>query len=110
MSVKTTRIIAAATAAAIALTAVNLVPASAAPVSSKPSVAKAGGLEISARRRNHHANRAVLGAVLGLFGTVAALAARDRYGRYHYYTGYGPYYGPYPAPRYVYPYPYRYRW
>jgi hypothetical protein len=35
----------------------------------------------------------VLGAVAGVFGTIAALAARDRYER-HY--GYGPYYAPPP--------------
>jgi hypothetical protein len=43
--------------------------------------------------------------VAGVFGTIAALAARDRYER-HY--GYGPYYAPAPAPYGYYgPGPYR---
>ena len=37
----------------------------------------------------------VLGAVAGLFGTIATLAARDHYER-HYGYGYG--YGPYAPP------------
>jgi hypothetical protein len=40
----------------------------------------------------------VLGAVAGVFGTIAALAARDRYERHYGYSGYGPYYAPPPAP------------
>jgi hypothetical protein len=49
----------------------------------------------------------VLGAVAGLFGTIAVLAARDRYER-HY--GYGYYGGPYARPYYgPAPYAYRYR-
>ncbi|MBI1202901.1 MAG: hypothetical protein GC182_10350 [Rhodopseudomonas sp.] len=66
-----------------------------------------------ARSRHHHsrANAAALGAVLGVFGTIAALAARDRYRDGYYYYGPGPYYGgPYayaPAPRYYY---YRHRY
>lgn len=62
--------------------------------------------------RYHHGpgGAAVLGAVAGVFGTIAALAARDHYVRQY---GYAPYGGPYappppPAPYgyYGYPYPY----
>jgi hypothetical protein len=73
------RAIAAATAAAIALTSLAVTPASARPYYHHRGV---GGA-------------AVLGAVAGVFGTIAALAARDRYER-HY--AYGPYYAPPPAP------------
>jgi len=77
------RAIAAATAAAIAVSSLAVSPASARPYHHHRS---AGGA-------------AVLGAVAGVFGTIAALAARDRYER-HY--GYGPYYAPPPPPPYGY--------
>jgi len=54
--------------------------------------------------RWHRGNAAVLGAVLGVFGTIAVLAARDRY-RDDYYGCYGCYYG---GPVYAYPGPYYY--
>jgi hypothetical protein len=85
------RAIAAATAAAIALTSMA--------VTAAPADART--------YRHYHrgaGNAAVLGAVAGLFGTIATLAARDRYER-HY--GYGPYYGyrgPYARPYGYYPY------
>jgi len=88
------RAIAAATAAAIALTSIAVTPAAANPYHHRG----AGGA-------------AVLGAVAGLFGTIAAIAAHDHYVR-HY--GYGPYYGPYAPPPppgpygYYHGYPYRY--
>jgi hypothetical protein len=112
MSARTNRAIAALAAAAIALTSVSFTPAMAAPVSKKPTVA-ADNTDFSARRKRHrgHANRAALGAFLGIAGTIATLAARDRYYR-HY--GYGPHYGyaPYPhygyAPYYAHPAPYGY--
>jgi hypothetical protein len=47
----------------------------------------------------HHRNAAVFGAVAGLFGTIAAIAAADQY-RDAYYDG-GPYYYGYGGP-YVY--------
>ncbi len=82
MLTKANRAIAAATAAAIALTAFSA-PASA----------------------RHYGNRAALGAIVGVFGTIAALAAADAYRHDGYgyygrpYGGYGyapaPYYGPY---------------
>jgi hypothetical protein len=65
-----------------------------------------------ARSRHHYSrgNAAVAGAVIGLFGTIATLAARDAY-RDRYYGG-GPYYGgPYAysyGPRY-YGYRHHYR-
>jgi hypothetical protein len=75
------RAIAAATAAAIAISSLAVSPASARPYHHR----SAGGA-------------AVLGAVAGVFGTIAALAARDRYERDYGYSGYGPYYAPPPAP------------
>ncbi len=115
MSLKCNRAIAAAAAAAIALTSVSFSPAMAAPVSKQQTVAS-GDLEVSAQRRRHYRgnnDRAVLGAMLGIFGTVAALAAADRYRDRGYYGGPGyygggPYYAP-PAYGYHGPYGYR-RW
>ncbi len=91
MRITRNRAIAAAAAAAIAFTSMAVTPVAASPY------------------RHHGAGgAAVLGAVAGLFGTIAAIAAHDHYVR-HY--GYGPYYGPYapppPAP-YGYGHPYRY--
>jgi hypothetical protein len=74
--------IAAATAAAIALSSLAVSPASARPYYHR----NVGGA-------------VVLGAVAGLFGTIATLAARDHYER-HY--GYGPYYAPPPPAPYGY--------
>ena len=82
MLITRNRAIAAATAAAIALTSMAVTPASARPY------------------RQYHrggGNAAALGAVAGLFGTIIALAARGRYER-HGYGSYGPYYAPAPAP------------
>jgi hypothetical protein len=82
MRISRHRAIAAATAAAIALTSMAVTPASARPYGS------------------YHYNRggaAVLGAVAGVFGTIAALAARDHYERHYGYGGYAPYYTPPPA-------------
>ena len=89
------RVIAAAAAAAIALTSMAATPAAASPY----------------RYHRGPGNAAVLGAVAGVFGTIAALAAHDHYVRHYGYAPY--YYGPYappppPAPYgyYGYPYPY----
>ena len=87
------RVIAAATAAAIALTAVGFTPAAAAPAS-KQTIAASDSTDFSGARRRDYGNRAALGAVLGVFGAIATIAAanaaRDRaYGYYDY--GYGPY-------------------
>jgi hypothetical protein len=74
---QTSRMIAVASAAALVFTSFAVTPASA--------------------HHWHRGNAAVLGAVLGVFGTVAALAAADRYDHYYgypYYDGpYGYYYG-----------------
>jgi hypothetical protein len=89
MAITRNRAIAAATAAAIALTSLAVTPASA----------------HSYRYHRGAANAAVLGAVAGLFGTIATLAARDHY--YRHYGYYRPYYRPYaPPPVYYAPYPY----
>jgi hypothetical protein len=111
---KFNRAIAAATLAAIAMTSVGVGAATAAPVTKQQTVA-AGSTDFSARKRryNRGADRAVLGAVVGLFGTIATLAARDRYERHYGYYG-RPYYAPYgygpPAPYGYYgPGPYYYR-
>jgi len=106
MRIKSNRAIAAATAAAIALTSLSVVPAMAAPASDHRAVAAARDTDFSAaRRRFTRGDRIFLGAVAGVFGTIATLAARDRYYR-HY--GYGPYYGPPAAPYGYYGGPYGY--
>jgi hypothetical protein len=104
MTAKTNRAIAAAAAAAIALTSVSFTPAMAAPVSKKPAIA-AHNTDFSARRKRARGvdNRAALGAFLGVVGTIATLAARDRYYRDY---GYGPHYGYAPYRAYGYA-PYR---
>ena len=95
MRITRNRAIAAATAAAIALGSIAATPAAASPY----------------RHHRGAGGAAVLGAVAGLFGTIAAFAPHDHYVR-HY--GYGPYYEPYavppppPAPYGYYGYPYRY--
>jgi hypothetical protein len=113
MTAKTNRVIAAAAAAAIALTSASFTPAMAAPMSKKPLIA-ADHTDFSARRKRSRAvdNRAALGAFLGVVGTIATLAARDRY--YRDYGYYGPHYGYAPyraygyAPYYAAPVPYGY--
>jgi hypothetical protein len=104
MSAKTNRIIAGAAAAAIALTSVSFTPAMAAPASKKPMIS-ADNTDFSARRKRYrgNGNRAALGAFLGIAGTIATLAARDRYYRDY---GYGHHYGYAPYPGYVRPHYY----
>jgi hypothetical protein len=83
MRITRPRAIAAATAAAIALTSVAIAPATAAPYY-RHAYHRGGG------------NAAALGAVAGVFGLIAGLAARSHYEHQHGY-GYGAY-GPYAAP------------
>jgi hypothetical protein len=67
------------------------------------------GLSPAEARQWHRDDAAVLGAVAGIFGTIAVLAARDRY-RDDYYGCYGcggPSYGYYQGP-YAYAPGYRY--
>jgi hypothetical protein len=105
MNLKTSRVVAAALAGALALTSLDIVPAKAAGPS-QTAQSNSGTVEMSARRHWHRGNAAVLGAVAGLFGTIAVLAANDRY-RDDYYGA--PYYGPYGygGPYYA---PYRYHY
>jgi hypothetical protein len=89
------RVIAAATAAVIALTSASFGAASAAPLTKGQSAAPSD-TDFSARRRHHRGDRAALGAALGVFGAIASIAAaRAAHDRYY---GYGPHYGPHPPP------------
>jgi hypothetical protein len=100
MQKKSHRVIAAAAAAAIALTSFAAVPASAAP----RGVTKHHVTRHHVVRRN--GNAAAFGIFAAALGTIATLAARDQYYDNGYY---GPrYYAPYPAYGYGYG-PYR-RW
>ncbi len=106
------RSVAAALAVAVTLTTFNLAPAQAAERKvSGPEFAPATDTttDFSARRRHYRrGNAAALGAVVGVFGAIAAIAAAERYrdGYYYgdpynygyfepgpYYYGGGPYYG-----------------
>ena len=85
MSTKTSRAIAAAVAASIALTGFGLTQASAAPLPTEVAY------------RHHGDGAAVIGAFAAIAGTIAAIAAA-RHDRDAYYDG-GPYaYGYGPAP------------
>jgi len=75
-----------ALAAAVTLTSLNLAPAqAAAPKASGQQVTENTGIDFSARRRWHRGNRAALGAAIGIFGAIAAIAAAERYRDRHYY-------------------------
>jgi hypothetical protein len=93
------RPIAAVLAGALMLTSLNIVAA--------PS--QTSTTDFSARRRHYNrGNAAALGAVIGVFGAIAAMAAADQYRDNYYYgdPGYGRY--GYGAP-YGYASAYRYR-
>ena len=83
--------IAAALAIAVAVTSLNIAPAQAA---SKSPQAAQTSTDFSARRHWRGGNRAALGAVVGIFGTIAALAAADQYNNGYYGDGYGYGYAP----------------
>jgi len=101
MRFHTRRSMAVALAAAMALTSLNLAPAqAAAPKSSGQSQLTqsiATITDFSARRRHYRrGNAAALGAFMGVFGTIAAIAAANQYRDGYYYGdpySYGP--GPY---------------
>ena len=87
------RFAAAALAAALTLTSLELTPAYAATAKGRQA-AQTTTLDFSARRRHrYYGNRAAVGAFLGMFGTIAAIAAANN-GYYYddYYYGPGPYY------------------
>jgi hypothetical protein len=105
--------IAAALAAALALSALDLAPAQALPVKQQQASGPAT-LDLSARRRHHRhyrSNRAALrafGIIAGTIAGIAAAKAARRDCRYYggCYYGYGYRYGP---PRYYYRHRYYYR-
>jgi hypothetical protein len=105
MRAKSSAVIAAATVAAMALTSLPVQPALAAPAKHQ-TVKESGGLEFSSHRRHRHRNNAAaFAAAAGIVGTIAALAARERYrDRYRHYGYYGayPYRGAYPYHGYGY--------
>ena len=94
------------------LTSLNMVPAQAASGTARhPQAApsRTTTTDFSARRRHYNrGNAAALGAVIGVFGAIAAMAAAVQYRDNYYYgdPGYGPY--GYGAP-YGYAHAYRYR-
>jgi hypothetical protein len=101
------RAIAVVTAGTMALTCVAIEPVAAAPASA-PAVKQeqAGGMtDVSSGRRHYRGgDRAAIGAMLGIVGTIGAIAAANNYRRHYYdysdgpyaYDGGGPYsgYGP----------------
>src|SRR5262245_33463928 len=90
----TTRAIAVATAGAMALTGLLIEPVAAAPAQTTAKQTQASGMtDVSAGRRHYHGgNRAAIGAMLGIAGTIAGIAAANSYRR-HSYDYDGPYYG-----------------
>jgi hypothetical protein len=99
----TSRAIAVAMAGAMALTCSLIEPVAAA--SAQTPVAKetpaSGMTDVSASRRHyrHGGDRAAIGAMLGIAGTIAGIAAANSYRR-HYYDYDRSYYGYAPAPYY----------
>jgi hypothetical protein len=112
MRTRISRAAAVALASAVALTSLDLAPASAAGNAPGTQATKAStSIDLSARRRHyrHRGNAAVLGAVAGIFGAIAATAAANSY-RHRYYYGEPYYYGSYGygAPYAYAPAPYAY--
>ena len=116
------RIAAVSVAVAMAVTAIDLRPASAAPKAPDVRAAKdVGTLDMSSQRRRHHHrghyhrghhnNAAGAAAALGIFGAVAGIAAANSYRRHHYYEPHG-YYAPQPyyGGGYYAPHGYYQRW
>ena len=116
------RIAAVSVAVAMAVTAIDLRPASAAPKAPDVRAAKdVGTLDMSSQRRRHqhrghyhrghHNNSAGAAAALGIFGAVAGIAAAYCYRLHHYYEPPG-YYAPQPyyGGGYYAPHGYYQRW
>ena len=106
MSIIRNRAIAAATAAAIALTSIAVTPAMAAPVSKQPAASQSTDFSAARRHRNYSRGNAAAGAaILGIIGAIGTYAAAREYRRaqerrynYGYYDN-GPYgYHGSPAP------------
>jgi hypothetical protein len=88
MRITMRRSVAAALAGALALSTIALAPAQAASDTTTFSSVR--------KHRHHYGNAAAFGAVAGMFGIIAGLAAADRYGDNYYYDyDDGPYYAPY---------------
>lgn len=114
MRTRSSRSIAVALTAAVALTSLDLAPASAASVAGGTQATKTATIDLSARRRHlRRGDALMLGAIAGVFGAIAATAAANRHReRYYYYAepyDEGPYYNapygyraPYAAAPYAY--------
>ena len=104
MRTRSSRMTAVALMAAVALTSLDLAPASAADAAGGTQATKTSTIDLSARRRHLRRGDAfMLGAVASVFGAIAATAAAHRYREQYYYYG-APYdegsyyYGGYAAP------------
>ena len=93
MRIRSSRVTAVALATAVALTSLDLAPASAADAAANTQATKTSSIDLSARRRHLRRGDAfMLGAVASVFGAIAATAAARRYRERYYYYGEGPYY------------------
>jgi hypothetical protein len=98
MLTNTKRTIAGVTAAALVLTAVGTTPGFAASASKQGPAMQQADVEVSAARRHRHRGvppAAALGAFAAIAGTIASVAAAQRYRDDPYRYGY--YGGPYPG-------------
>jgi hypothetical protein len=112
MKTRTTRAIAVATAAALALTSVGIAPAFAAskPAKEVQTAQPAAATDFSSHRRRYYGHRynnaAVAAAIIGAVGAYAAARHYRKHRDHGYYAPYsGPYAyggGPYYGPRYRY--------
>jgi hypothetical protein len=97
MRTRISRTTAVALAAAVALTSFEIAPASAANLTGGTQVTQASTIDLSARRRHlRRGDALMLGAIAGVFGTIAAASAARRYRERYYYDE--PYYYGYSAP------------
>ena len=80
MRTRSSRVTAVALTAAVALTSLDLAPASAASAAGGTQATKTSTIDLSARRRHLRRGDAfMLGAVASVFGAIAATAAAHRY-------------------------------